>query len=100
MILVNARSLRPKIFSLIDTMLETNCLIAMITETWFKPSEDLDQMLDDMNHGLGYACIRRDRESTSGGGVAIVYRTGDISMQKLKVDSEYEIVATLGRRTG
>ena len=98
-ILVNARSLEPKLFSLIDTMIEIDCQIAMITETWFRGRQDLEQTLEDMQQGLGYGCIRRDREGT-GGGVAIVYRTGDVEMRKIKIDSEFEIVAALGRRTG
>ena len=72
----------------------------MVTETWFKGTKDLEQTIQDMQDGLGYGCIRRDRVDGSGGGVAIVYKTGDLCMTQLKVRSEFEIVAALGRRTG
>ena len=85
--LVNARTLRPKIFPLVYTKLETDCQISFVTETWFKPSNELDNTLQDMQHVLGFACIGKDRENGQGGGVVIVYKTGDIVMQKMKSTS-------------
>lgn len=35
-LLINARSLSPKLYSLIDTMQEMNSEIALVTETWLK----------------------------------------------------------------
>ena len=46
-ILVNARSLRQKLFSLIDTMSELNTHIALVTETWLTSSPRLEQDLED-----------------------------------------------------
>ena len=98
-LLVNARSLSPKLYSLIDTMQESNAQISMVTETWMRSSPQLEQRLVDMREALGYDCIRNDRP-TLGGGVAIIYKTGDLQLHRLKTGCDYEIVAAVGRRTG
>ena len=78
--------------------------MAVITETWFKPGQELDQVLQDVEDTTGYGFVRRDRRSgdgtSRGGGVAIVYRKNELQTHQLKIDSEFEIVATLSRRTG
>ena len=81
-------------------MYETDSHIAMVTETWFGRDPNVDTQLRDMRDALGYACIRKDRQSGVGGGVAIVYRTGDLELQQLKTGTEFEIVAAVGRRIG
>ena len=100
-LLVNARSLRPKLYSLIDTMQELDGHIALLTETWFHQDRQLDITLEDMKNALGYDCIRRDRtDGREGGGVAIFYKMGDLQLQQIKVETEFEIVAAIDRRTG
>ena len=99
-LLINARSLRPKLYSLINTLHEIDGHIALVNETWFRPSNELERMLEDRQNVLGYLCIRKDRSNGMGGGVAIIYKHSEIKMQQLKIDSDYEIVAALGRRTG
>ena len=37
-LLISARSLSPKLYSLLDTMHEADTQIAMITETWIQPN--------------------------------------------------------------
>ena len=96
-LLINARSLGPKMYSLIDTMHEMDTSISLITETWLTTQSN--QQLTDMRDALGYECIRQDRGSR-GGGVAIIYKTGDLHMQQIKTGTKNEIVAALGRRTG
>ena len=104
-VLANARSLRPKLYSLIDTLEQIDGHIAVITETWFRDTEELSSILRDAEDVTGYGFIRRDRfqatgQDTRGGGVAIVYRKSNFEMTQLKVTGKHEIVAALGRRTG
>ena len=103
-VLANARSLRPKLFSLVDTLEEMDGHIAVVTEMWFKPSPQLEELLRDAEDTTGYGFIRKDRQETGldsrGGGVAIVYKKANIEMTQLKVPGKFEIVAALGRRTG
>ena len=99
-LLINARSLSPKLFSLVDTMEETDTSLALITETWLRNEHRMNEQQQNMSDGLGYTCMRMDRLTGVGGSVAIVYKNSDITMQQLKVGGDYEIVAALGRRTG
>ena len=99
-ILINARSFRPKLSCILDTMNEINAHIALVTETWFTHSNELDNVLTDMNEALGFICIREDRTSGMGGGVAIVYNKSEVDFTKIKLQTNYEIVAAIGRRTG
>ena len=102
--MANARSLKPKLYSLVDTLDEIDCNIAVVTETWFRPSPQLEQLLRDAEDVTGYGFIRRDRCQTGsearGGGVAIIYKKSDLVMTPLKVRGNHEIVAALARRTG
>ena len=84
-------------FSLVDTMIEMNAEVALVTETWL--GQQAEQQITDMREALGYGCVRRDR-LTRGGGVAIIYKRGDLELQQLKTGSSNEIVAAIGRRTG
>ena len=90
---------------MIDTLEEINGSIAVITETWFKTSPQLEELLKDAEDVTGYGFLRKDRSETDsaasrGGGVAIVYRKNELQMTKLKVKGNFEIVAGLARRTG
>ena len=99
-LLINARSLSPKLYSLIDTMEEMNAQISLVTETWLKANDQVNEQFNTLRDALGYECIRRDRTTGNGGGVAILYKTGDWAFHQLKTGGEFEIVAALGRRTG
>ena len=103
-VLANARSLKPKIISLVDTLEEISGHIAVVTETWLKPTPQTESLLTDAENLTGYGFLRKDRcENNSearGGGVAIVYKKADLQMTKLKVVGNHEIVAGLARRTG
>ena len=103
-VLANARSLRPKLYSLIDTLEEIDGHMAVITETWFKSTPQLEQILRDAEDVTGYAFVRKDREQNDnnarGGGVAVVYKKSNLETTELKVKGNHEIVATLSRRTG
>ena len=99
-LLINARSLVPKMYSLVDTMKESNAQLALVTETWMRDNEATSNQLRDLYDGLGYGCIRQDRCTGVGGGVALVYDKNEISFHQLKTGCDFEIVAALGRRTG
>ena len=60
-LLVNARSLSPKLYSLVDTMHELDAQITMVTETWLKRNAHTDDQLRTLRDALGYECIRKDR---------------------------------------
>ena len=102
-VLANARSLRPKLYSMIETLEQIQGHIAVITETWFGGGEALEQNLRDITDMTGYAFIRKDRcetgSSSRGGGVAIVYKKDSIEITQVKVEGNFEVVAALGRRT-
>ena len=104
-VLANARSLKPKLLALIDTLEEIDGHVSVITETWFRRSDSLEKLLRDTEDITGYGFIRRDRyqgegQVVRGGGVAIVYKKSNFEMIPLKIEGTHEIVAALGRRTG
>ena len=74
--LTNARSLLPKLKSLVDAFqsLELHC--AAITETWFKGGMNLRRKLEEIEEKEGLKVIHKSRDGRGkkvGGGVAIVY---------------------------
>lgn len=60
-VLTNARSLPPKITSLLDIMHELDLTFAAITETWFKSSPCLKQELSDMEQAADMKFICKNR---------------------------------------
>ena len=76
---------------MIDTMHELDSHIALVTETWMRNTPVVNRQLQDMQDALGYCCIRKDRQATVGGGVAIVYKKGDLVLQELKTGCDYEL---------
>ena len=55
----NARSLCPKIDSLVDVMEESDASLAVVTETWLKDGDRLDEDVDGLSRGRGSACYIR-----------------------------------------
>ena len=102
----NARSLCPKIDSLITCMEELEAAIAVVTETWFTPSQALEDDLLDLRGRAGLSVIRRDRppnlQGTSHGGVAIVYNDSKCTFSEVDIgnQSEFEVVVGCGRFVG
>ena len=74
----NARSLRPKITSLIDAFENLDLSYAVVTETWFSNGNKLEKESEDLllGHGLGALTLKRPpgRGGYSHGGVAVIYR--------------------------
>ena len=58
----NARSLCPKIDSLIDCFEEMDVTLGIVTETWLADGESLDRDIQDLAKGAGLdmICLNRD----------------------------------------
>ena len=65
----NARSLCPKIESLIDCFDDMQATIGIVTETWLADGESLAEDIADLSAGtgIGLVCLNRER---NGAGVA------------------------------
>lgn len=66
LVLWNSRGIRHKYIEFFDFLLSNNVDIALVSETWLKSNVSLGH--------AEYCCYRRDRENTTGGGVAIIIR--------------------------
>ena len=72
--------------------------VACVSETWL--AERHEAVCKDVADRTDYDFISRNREGRKGGGVCIIYNRKHITMNKCKLpDSEFEIVAAVGRRT-
>ena len=74
----NARSLCPKIESLIDCFEELDVTLGVVTETWLADGESLDRDVEDLakGAGLGMVCLNRkanDRGIAHGGVACLLY---------------------------
>ena len=102
----NARSLCPKMTSLIENMEETESVLAIVTETWLKDGDGLQDDLDDLREGAGLEMLCRNRpvgeRGVAHGGVAIVYNRDAVTMREVKIDSSdgFEILVGLGNIKG
>ena len=80
----NARSLCPKIDSLIDNINELECTFAVITETWLNDGEYLEQGKLDLQDGEGLSIITRNRKlgnrGVAHGGVCVMARESRAKM--------------------
>ena len=83
----NARSLRPKITSVIDSFENLELLFAIITETWFTEGEKLQKESEDLllGHALGSITLSRKPGNAgySHGGVCIIYKDSEMTAKKV-----------------
>ena len=103
-LLINCRSLKPKLKSLVANFEMNKTHVAMLTETWcYKSDSQLKKMLIDIEDESDICLLRKDRDSR-GGGVAIAYNKSVCSFSKLALNSlkktKFEIVAASGKITG
>ena len=74
----NARSLCPKLESLLIAVEETSAALAIVTETWMRDGEDLEDVRVDLSEGHGLDMICRNRpvgdNRLAHGGVAVLYK--------------------------
>ena len=81
----NARSLRPKMASFIDSFNELETNIAIVTETWFKDGEALDQESENLLLGHGIKMVTKSRvpgrNGVAHGGVAIFVKDNEMRLK-------------------
>ena len=99
----NARSLCPKINSLLDCFSQMEASVGIVTETWLTDGEGLEEELEDLRMGTGLNILHRNREVNSKGfshgGVAVVYRESALSLRKVKLHNprSFEVVVAEGK---
>ena len=99
--LINARSVLPKLQLLNTTLYELGADICIVTETWLKDEECDNQPLIDFQAKTGYKLIRRDRRAGRGSSIGIFYNAELLEMTKVKIPfSRHEILAAIERRVG
>ena len=103
-ILVNCRSLKNKLTSLVDNFRMNKTSLAILTETWFTRGDKLlRSRLENIQLESNVQVIRRDRNSR-GGGLAIAFNREESSFNKLKLKSlvgcRFEILAVGGKLHG
>ena len=102
----NARSLCPKIESLITCLVEMDAAFGVITETWFTTSIALENDLADLRGRAGLSVLATNRDpnsqGVSHGGVAIVFNEARCGFVRIDVanPSGWEVVVGCGRFVG
>ena len=67
-LLVNCRSLKPKIKSLVTNFNMNSTSVALLTETWFqKRDKQLKRQLEEVESKSDICFLRRDRDKRGGG---------------------------------
>ena len=94
----NARSLCPKIESLISCMDELESAFAIVTETWFAASQALETDLIDLRGRAGLSVIAKNRDpnsqGVSHGGVALIFNEAMCNFVEVAVanPSNWEVI--------
>ena len=102
----NARSLCPKLESLLIAVEETSAALAIVTETWMRDGEDLEDVRVDLSEGHGLDMICRNRpvgdNRLAHGGVAVLYKKNLLNLKQIDVGNTegFEIVGALGNIRG
>ena len=92
--------------SFIDTFKEMESSLAIVTETWLKSGEGLEDDLDDLLHGAGIGLITLNRRAGSRGvahgGVAIGYRAAVMDAKEIAIDNpkKFEVLPTIATLAG
>ena len=100
----NARSLCPKIDSLIDCISETDAAVGVVTETWLDDAR-ADTLRGEMINMSGLNMVTRCRKAAENGvhygGVAVVWSEARCTLKKLDYAAkDYEILVCSGRMKG
>ena len=100
----NARSLLPKIQSLLENFSELNVGFAMISETWLRDNSDNKHLTIDLKQGHGLSIIQKNRYKTKsgalvrGGGVAIIFDNAKINLKEYPIKkTRHEIIVATGK---
>ena len=104
-LLANARSLAPKIDSLLDYFRELDLDLGIITESWLKDGRGLKDDEQDLELGENIKLIHRNRKSrrgrTAGGGVLIAFDQTKVRLKERTIRrGQSEVVCAVGRKTG
>ena len=105
LLLTNARSLAPKLGSLINNMRDLDIDISIISESWLKPGTILNEEIDDLRQGEGldlFHCSRMSRNGrAAGGGIAIIANRRRCILSEYKIKrGRSEILCTTGKLVG
>ena len=92
LMLTNARSLSPKIISLITFFSELKLHVAIITESWLADGDKLEENLVHLEQGTDIKVLFKNRpvrptsrRSTAGGGVAILFDKNRCNFKERKI---------------
>ena len=102
----NARSLCPKIESMINCFDEMSSTVGVITETWLADGDSLWKDIDDLaaGAGIGMICLncKQNAAGVAHGGVAVAYRTGVCTMKRIDLPNpeRFEVLVTLATLPG
>ena len=102
----NARSLCPKIDSLIDCFSELDVALGIVTETWLADGESLDADILDLARGAGLdmVCLNRQQNGRgiAHGGVAIVSNNTACTLKRIDIHNpgNFEVLVTLSTVPG
>ena len=102
----NARSLCPKVHSLIDCFDELSLIFTVITETWLADGENLEEDLQDLALGAGVTMLCRNRtvngKPSGHGGVALAFRNNTSEFRKLDLPNpdNLEVMVAVGNLHG
>ena len=106
MLNTNARSLAPKIRSLIDYIEELEASVAVVTETWLSDGPHLEDDRQDLLLGAGLSMINKNREQSingvTHGGVVVLFREEDCSFKEITFDNpdNCEVLVMVGSIQG
>ena len=102
----NARSLRPKINSLIDNIDELDAAFAVVTETWLADGKTLEEDKQDLLLGAGLTLICRNRKPDNRGqcygGVGLLFKEDLCNFKQIELNNpdEFEILTAIGSVQG
>ena len=102
----NARSLCPKLPSFTDCFKEMEAHVCVVTETWMKEGENLDELKEDLLHGEGIGLLTCCREpnpaGVAHGGVAVAYRASMLTMKRVEIPNpeKFEVLVTVASLEG
>ena len=103
-LVTNARSLSPKIESLINAFTEHDIDVALVSESWLKDGSVLNRDVIDLEHGTNLKIIYKNRPKNSvgarkvGGGVSIIFNKDTCNLKERKiVGNKFELVVAVGR---